>query len=364
MARTFVKGAERRAGRNSGGSAGTITAGRRAEKKTTIVRRIGPNGRLKPGGRAVYYWHDSGDIVAVVPGGRDEKFESSLRASRHDDRIYVTFTDDAAHPDTHRVTYQRGDIAITPPRREVLDSVRAAKRARRAANQRPDRHLKGRLREARAEYRIMAANLSAVTVRAAQRSRRFRLLPVASKRLHSWWKARQHARWFVSRIVNEVAPSVESWQLLLSRGAPVIDRLFTPFDFLEGARWTKRQRRYARAIGFAGELAGYVNTREGAWYRQQILTGQRRHKPFLEPPGDDPHDRYPKYHRPYAKNPAWQRRYADWCIIRQAGLKLRRCARCGRHFFTEQYARARCPRHPPANLKALRLLYGRRGTPA
>ncbi len=355
MARRFVKRAARRIGRDSARRSKLGVANREVYGKTAIARRIGPNGRVDPAGPAVYYRHDSGEIIAVVPGGRDRDFERHLRDGNHRDRIYVTFTDDAAHPATHCAEYRRGDTAVTPPLRELQQRVSTAKAAHRAATHRRDRHPKSRVREARAAYRDALIRLSGLSWKAPQHPQRFRLPSKAARRLKAWRGERKYRQWFASRFLSRDTPSADMWRVLHSRGVPAPGTRFTPLDFVPKIRWRKPQTRYARAIGFAGELANYINSSKGAWYRDKVLAAQRRHGPFLEPPGDDLDDPYPTYRRPYIGNPAWQRRYAEWCIIRKARLKLRRCG-CGRYVFAEQRTRPRCPWHPPATVKTLRSL--------
>ena len=274
----------------------------------------------------------------------------------HLDRIHLTFTEAGVDHATHRVDYRRGDIPITPPVREARRRLRAAKRAHRTVTHRRDRHPKTRWRIARATFHEAASRFFRFLLQRSHTPRRLSVPPSAAGRLAAYWERAQYRRWFMARFLRMKTPSTGIWDRVLKRGVPAMGALFSSIDFVKQAVWTQPQRRYARAIGYAGELTKYANSREGAWYRAQILAAQRRHRDFLEPPGSDPKDPYPEDDRAYMRDPAWRRRYEDWCIIRTAGLSLHQCPRCGWHFFTAQRTRPRCPIHPPVTLKDLKNL--------
>ncbi len=290
-------------------------------------------GHKPPGRWAVYYygkrkkrtevfWQGAdGDLVCVNPG-RDEDYERHLRdPGRNDpDPIYLTFTVEPVRPDTHRAVYRRGDILVTPPARVLRRRLRMMERAHRARFQRGNRHPRSALRDGRAVYR------AALTATWGD-------FPVEEQR----------RREDLERFLRSAHPPAKRWRWLAQRGVPPVEMLFTPLDYVPKVGFTKRQRRCLAVVDLAGELARYMNSLEGAAYREEGLAAQARGEPL--PVLDIPLECREGGAR---EDPRWFRRYDESCLLRKAGARLSFCGRCRRYVFAIRDVSSRCPAHSPA----------------
>lgn len=309
-----------------------------ARKKVLFI------GHRPPGRFAVYYYRRSRKIVAVVPGGgRDQDWERLLESAVvpapqepffpdekldrvKPDRIYVTYTDEAVHPNTHRAAYRHGDTPVTPSAREILQRRRSAARARRATMLYQDRHPKSALREARAVY---ADALS-------------RACEDLSKEMQA------QRQWFRSRFLRSVRPTGQMWRRLRVRGVPPVETMFTAIDYSPKVRFTIRQKRAVLAIANNGPLS---LSPEGAKYCNDVLEAQRRHQPVptLEIPPDarEHWERNSDGELKVCQDPVWRDCYLTACLIRKMRARLYRIP-CGCYVFAERCARPRCHVHLPA----------------
>ncbi len=277
----------------------------------------------RPPGRLVVYYRHKGDIVCVSPSGRDRDWERALQGSPDPgERVYLTFTDEPVEPmhlaTAYRAVHWRGDIPITPSAREVRGRLRAAARARRASFYHRDRHPRSALREAR---RVYAAALVTSCEDLSPEEKKTR-------------------GWFLSCFLRRAAPSVGMWCQLRESGTPPVETLFTALDYLPEVPWTKRRKRSAYAVGFAGELARYVNTPEGEANRERVLTAQAHGEPM--PLLDIPLENRVGGAR---EDPRWLRRHDESCLLRKARMRLCRCDLCNRWLFAAPGGHPRCPMH-------------------
>ena len=141
----------------------------------------------------------------------------------------------------------------------------------------------------------------------------------------------------LKRMASRDRPKLQQWRDAYEHGLPPVDLVFSPLHFLPEMRWTKRDRRMLVAYGFSGELARFVNTKEGARFLRAIQRAEKNRKlfPFLPPPMGAKDD------------PVCQARYFESCLFRLLKMRLRKCYyRQGHWFFAPGYhARRYCPAH-------------------
>lgn len=265
---------------------------------------------------AVYYYRDNGEIIAVV-SRRDKKFERQFRKSLLLRAVLVTFTDELVHPDTHRMIYRRGDRVITRPLRAIRRRIRTAARRRRRLSRYSNRHLRIAMRSARAVYGRVLLELQKVPCEM--------VLPELKA-----WRA-------IRRIERRRTPSLEAWRAVLEYGVPSVHELFSPLHYLQGYRWTTREKRILQALGLVGNLARLINSARGARHLLTIAKFEKggRGFPLLPAPAKMKDD------------PGWDALHAESCLFRIMKMRLRRCRYRKPHWFIAHgyHRRLYCPAH-------------------
>ena len=309
----------------------------------------------KPPGRFAVYYRRSGDIAAVVPGGPDRVWEQGLEHAvdpmrAESDRIYLTYTDDAVLPDTHRIAYRRGDKAVTPAPRIARQRWRAAERRGRSAMYRSNRHPRSALRAARATFRTALAAWRHDLVSKREQGHPWRLEDATKTALLRRFAQKR----LVRRLLRLSKPSPALWRKLKRQGTPPAEMFFTSLDYVPTVNFTKRQLRLLAAFGFASEFTRFTNSPEGAKYREQVIAAQSRGElmPVVEIPIEC---REGGIHQ----DQRWLRRYDLSALMRKGRMRLCHC-RCGYYFFARNGAPPRCPSHDPMSEVVRKILRANR----